>query len=75
MMPNLQIMVRGEFLGSTCVPDRGVGHPRGTAELCLREPKSAERKSCCHPLSLRHYDGLRDLCLKEKRRNKKTYKV
>ena len=37
----LHAVVRGELLGSSRVPDLGVDHPRGTAELCLGEPKSA----------------------------------
>lgn len=37
----LQAVVRGKLLCSTCVPHLGADHPRGTAKLCLGEPKSA----------------------------------
>ena len=52
---NLQTVVSGTFLGPSCVPNTGTQDSGDTAELCLREPKSAESKSSglsLHPRGL-----------------------
>lgn len=45
MKVSLHAVVSWQLFSTTSVTNSGADHPRGTAKLCLGEPKSAECKS------------------------------